>query len=115
MNRAVCTASLIWVLLFLNAAGAAQDLCASCRCPVELSVQQPPNAPVGLGNFRFFAGGASYGMVNIVSRSEKAVAYYLIVLELFDENGEYLVSAPLFNSDVKGAIPFDVSFKSWLD
>src|SRR5262249_11325665 len=93
----------------------AQDRLLSNGCSVEVPVQQPSDAPLSLQNLHFFTGGASYGMVNIFSRSQKAVAHYLIVLEMFAKDGEYLMSIPIFTSDANGEIPFDVSFKSWLE
>lgn len=56
----------------------------------------------------------SAGVVVMHNKSDKAVAYYLVVMEFQDATGKYLFSAAAYNADKNQQIPFDVPFKSWL-
>lgn len=109
-------ALMITLLLFTVPLLRAQDEESWYLCNKTLPVIAPTDAPLEFQQVTFdstFAG--SGGGVALVSKSDKAIRYYVIILEFLDADGKYLVSAPVYNvDDTNQSIPFDLPFKPWL-
>jgi hypothetical protein len=94
----------------------AQDEGSWYLCKKTLPVIAPTDAPLEFQQVTFdstFAG--SGGGVALVNKSDKAIRYYVIILEFLDADGKYLVSAPVYNvDDSNQSIPFELPFKPWL-
>ena len=84
-------------------------------CSRGLQIAQPQGSPLAFEDLAFYADGAAYGFTYFTNKSAKDIEFYLIVLELLDRDGKYLMSVPIFNVGEKEGSPFEVPFTSWLE
>jgi hypothetical protein len=108
---------LMSVVLCLAVPGRAEDK-PSYLCYGHLPTQAPVDVPLDFPAILFDSGfDGSGGSIAVLNKSDKAIKYYVIVIEFLDEAQNYLVSAPVYNvvnSEKDQSIPLDVPFKPWL-
>jgi hypothetical protein len=56
----------------------------------------------------------SHGSLELVNKSNEIIEYYLIVVELLNEHGNYILSVPVLNESRDRSIPFKTAFEPWL-
>ncbi len=105
------------IMLFLALLPAAAQEESEYICHDWLQVERPADSPLDFQALSFDSTLAgSGGAVTLVSRTDKAIAYYVVIMEFLDSRGKYLFSVPVFNVDDENhqEIPLSVPFKLWL-
>jgi hypothetical protein len=85
-------------------------------CEGFLPVEAPRDVPLLFRGLYFDSGlSGSGGAVTLANTNDKSIRYYVAIMEFLDDNGRYIVSAPVYNMAEKDdTIPLNVPFKPWL-
>jgi hypothetical protein len=86
-------------------------------CSGKLTIDHAVGAafPVDFRNLNFYGSvDSSIGHVELVNNSAQTIRYYLVVFELFDSAGKYILSVPVFNTAKNQKVPFTVGFEPWV-
>lgn len=85
-------------------------------CMVDDIPLATPSAPVRFNQLDFESSATySEARVNVFNPDRRRIAHYLILIEMFDRDGKYLLTVPLFDIVRKTLeSPFAVTFTRWL-
>jgi hypothetical protein len=77
---------------------------------------EPSELPVRIEHLSFASQGIeSYAGLTVVNTEKKGVRDYLILIELFNKEGKYLLTMPFFTESAEtGETPFPIAFNRWL-
>lgn len=105
---------LVTALLMVQQGKAQEDKAYLCSGTVPID-SVSDTAPFSLKDLVFFGlVDSSAGHVELVNNSTKTIEHYLVIIDLFDSAGEYILSIPIFNVDKGQKIPFDVNLEPWI-
>jgi hypothetical protein len=106
---------LAFLLFGVAVASAQQGVDYLCAGELTIEHSTGPTSPIDFSNFTFFGSVEnSAGRVELLNKDSQAIRYYLVIFDLLDSAGKYILSVPVFNVDDDQNVPFNVAFKPWV-
>jgi hypothetical protein len=104
------------VLVFGLARSTAQSQVLSGCAPQSLNLSTPKGMSLQIQNFLFSSTIRSFGTLKVTNTGEAGIQGFLIIAELYGENGGYLLSIPFFSSNIQSqAFPAGSIGRRWLE
>ncbi len=77
---------------------------------------EPSELPIRIEHLSFASQMIeSFVGLSVINTDRRAIRDYLILIELFDKEGKYLLTIPFFTENTEtGETPFPITFKRWL-